>query len=71
MFTVVNSVLLQPLPVPQVDRIVLMANQYPGEGSGDSELTRSAFSYAPDHFDRLRNMTVFDSADREQHLVSW
>jgi hypothetical protein len=32
-FTVVHSVLLQPLPVPGADDIVLMSNQYPKAGS--------------------------------------
>ena len=32
-FTIVNSVLLKPLPVPDAGRIVLMANLYPNAGS--------------------------------------
>src|SRR5262245_43457342 len=59
-FTVINSVLLQPLSVPPGDRIVMMANQYPNSGSGNVELTRSIYSYGPDYFDRRRSMTVFD-----------
>ena len=30
-FTIVHSVLLKPLPVPESDRIVLMGNAYPGQ----------------------------------------
>ena len=31
-FAVVNSVLLQPLPVPHADQLVHMFNAYPGAG---------------------------------------
>ncbi|MBI4474132.1 MAG: ABC transporter permease [Acidobacteria bacterium] len=54
-FTVVNSVLLQPLPVPEADRILLMSNQYPKAGVG-----RSNNSGVPDYYDRLREITVFE-----------
>lgn len=52
-FAIVNSVLLRPLPVPDADRIMLMANRYPKAGVGD--LNNSA---SGDYFDRLRNLTV-------------
>jgi putative ABC transport system permease protein len=52
-FTVVNSVLLRPLAVPDGDRIVLMANDYPNVGSGGP----GVFSYGPDYFDRLTGVT--------------
>src|SRR5581483_3607240 len=35
-FTVVNRVLLRPLPYPQPDRIMQVMRQYPGEGYGTS-----------------------------------
>jgi putative ABC transport system permease protein len=54
LFTVVHHVLLRPLPVPEPDRILLMANQYPGAGASDS-----SNSGAPDYFDRRRDTTVF------------
>jgi predicted permease len=54
-FTIVNSVLLKPLSVPDADRILLMSNQYPNAGSDTS--TNSG---VPDYFDRLRDMTVFE-----------
>lgn len=57
-FTIVNSVLLKPLPVPDADRIVLMANRYPNVGSPDSESATT--SAAPDYYDRLQYMTVYD-----------
>jgi len=54
-FTIVNSVLLHPLPVPESDRILIMSNQYPAAGVG-----RSNNSGAPDYYDRLRDVTVFE-----------
>jgi predicted permease len=50
-FAIVNSVLLQPLPVPDAGRIVLMANRYPGAGAGD--LNESS---AGDYYDRLKEV---------------
>ena len=35
-FTVVNAVVLQPLSVPEGERLVLMANQYPGQNAADN-----------------------------------
>ncbi len=54
LFTVVHHVLLRPLPVPEPDRILLMANQYPGAGAPDS-----SNAGVPDYFDRRRETTVF------------
>ena len=31
-FTIVNSVLLRPLPAPESERILFISNQYPGAG---------------------------------------
>ena len=53
LFTVVNGVLLQPLRVPESDRIVLVYNSYPKAGADHAGAT------APDYFDRLRDLTVF------------
>lgn len=55
-FTIVHSVLLKPLPVPDSASIVLMSNQYPNAGSAAT----STNSGVPDYYDRLRDMTVFD-----------
>ncbi len=55
-FTIVRSVLLKPLPVPDSDRILLMSNQYPNAGTG----AMGSNSGVPDYFDRLRDMTVYD-----------
>src|SRR5438445_3521312 len=56
-FTIVNSVLLRPLPAPESDRILLMANQYPKAGTGLTTFTNSG---VPDYYDRLRDVTVFE-----------
>ena len=55
LFSVVQHVLLRPLPFPDSDRIVLMANHYPGAG-----VDIGGNSSAPDYYDRLRETSVFD-----------
>ena len=52
-FAVVNSVLLQPLPVPQSAQLVHMYNAYPAAGvTGGS-------TGVPDYFDRLTETSAF------------
>lgn len=59
-FAVVNSVLLQPLPVAESGQLIHMYNAYPAAGlSGGS-------TGVPDYDDRLRETTVFE----EQALYS-
>ena len=53
-FAVVNSVLLQPLPVPEADRLVLLYNSYPKAG------VVRASTGVPDYYDRLRETDVFE-----------
>jgi predicted permease len=53
-FAIVNSVLLQPLPVPHAEQLVHMFNSYPGAGVGDDGSTG-----VPDYYDRLRETNVF------------
>jgi putative ABC transport system permease protein len=54
-FTVVNSVLLRPLPVPEAGRILVMSNQYPGAGVPET------FSNSiPDYLERRLAMTAFE-----------
>lgn len=55
LFTIVNSVLLEPLPVPEANRILVMANAYPKAGLGKAQ-----FSGAGDYYDRLRDVKVFE-----------
>ena len=58
LFTIVNAVLLKPLPVPESDRILLMSNQYPNAGStGAAGYVNSG---VPDYYDRRRAVTVVD-----------
>src|SRR5689334_1836011 len=52
-FTVVHSVLLQPLPVPGADDIVLMSNQYPKAGASES-----GWSAGADYYDRMHAVTA-------------
>src|SRR6187402_1992382 len=53
-FSIVRSVLLKPLPVPESERIVFVYNSYPNAGA------EKAQAAVPDYFDRLERMTVFD-----------
>jgi predicted permease len=62
LFSVIDHVLLRPLPFPHADRIVLMGNSYPGAGV---DVGRS--SSAPDYYDRLRETSVFD----QQAMYNW
>src|SRR5215831_16724587 len=55
-FTIVHSVLLKPLPVPNSERILLMSNQYQKMRSGPL----STHSAVPDYYDRLRDMNVYE-----------
>lgn len=55
LFSIVNSVLLQPLPVPEADRILLMANAYP-----KAEIGKAGYSGGADYYDRLRDVHVFE-----------
>jgi predicted permease len=55
LFSVVHNVLLRPLPVPESERIVKMANAYPGAGAAVG-----SNSSVPDYFDRLRETDVFE-----------
>ena len=58
----VNGVLLHPLQVPEPERVLLMANQYPLV-----ETRPQTSSATPDYEDRLRHVTVFE----EQALYNY
>jgi predicted permease len=62
LFSIVDHVLLRPLPWPDADRLVLMGNQYPGAG-----VSVSSNSGVPDYYDRLRETTVFE----QQGMYTW
>jgi predicted permease len=53
-FAVVHSVILNPLPVPEPDRLVLIHNSYPRAG------VERASNGVPDYYDRLRELDVFE-----------
>ena len=55
-FAVVNSVLLEPLPVRDAGQLVHMYNSYPGAGVSDRGSTG-----VPDYYDRLRETDVFQA----------
>ena len=63
-FAIVHSVLLRPLPIPNANALVLMANLYPKAGVTDQDV-----SSVPDYYDRLRAVTalqeqaMFDQPD--------
>ena len=52
-FAIVNSVLLRPLPVPNAQQIVLMANRYPKAGVPDQYISSSG-----DYYDRLKYVSA-------------
>jgi len=52
-FAIVHSVLLRPLPIPNANAIVLMANLYPKAGAPDQDV-----SSVPDYYDRRRAVTA-------------
>jgi predicted permease len=54
-FAVVNSVLLQPLPVPRPEQLLYMYNAYPGAG------VEGGSTGVPDYYDRLRETDVFQA----------
>ncbi|HEY6268971.1 MAG TPA: ABC transporter permease [Candidatus Acidoferrum sp.] len=56
LFAIVNSVLLRPLPVAEANSILLMSNEYPKAGASGGNNSSSG-----DYFDRLREMTIFES----------
>jgi hypothetical protein len=55
LFSVVNNVLLRPLPMPESGRIAIIGNSYPKEGAANLRAVG-----VPDYFDRLRETTAFE-----------
>ncbi len=53
-FSVVDSILLRPLPFPESDRLVTLYNSYPKAGAP------RASSGVPDYYDRLEGTTAFE-----------
>jgi predicted permease len=55
LFSIVHSVLLRPLPVPEAGRLVLLYNSYPKAGADRGS------SGVPDYFDRVKGLTALES----------
>ena len=55
-FTVLNAVVLDPLPFPEPDRLASLYNIYPGVG-----VTENGANAVPDYLDRRQMTDVFDS----------
>jgi predicted permease len=53
-FSIVNAVLLRPLPFPAAERLVTVNNSYPGAG------VERAMNGVPDYFDRKRDVEAFE-----------
>jgi len=58
----VDAILLNPLRVPEPERVLLMANQYP-----KVESRRASVTSPPDYLDRLQSVTAFE----EQALYNY
>jgi putative ABC transport system permease protein len=65
LLTVVNAVLLRPLPFPEPDRVVLMAAR--ARGTGNAAGTVGIRSDIPSYFDRRQRLTVFE----EMAMFRW
>jgi predicted permease len=55
LFSVVHNVLLRPLPIPQADQLLDVANLYPKAG-----VTEGGQVGVPDYFDRKKTIKAFD-----------
>jgi predicted permease len=53
-FSVIQSVILKPLPVVESDRLLFLYNSYPNVG------VKKSSNGAADYYDRLRDVTVFE-----------
>lgn len=53
-FSVVHSVVLEPLPFPESDRVLVMYNSHPGAG------VERASNGVPDYYDRLQGIPAFE-----------
>jgi len=54
-FTIVNAVLLRPLPFAGAERLAWVANSYPGAGVADAD------NGVPDYYDRRDGVAAFES----------
>ena len=61
-FSIINSVVLKPLPFPEPERIVSIGNAYP------RVTTVRGYSGVPDYFDRLKETTAFEEISLHRTL---
>ena len=55
LFSIINNVLLRPLPMPDSGRLAIIGNGYPKAGVANMRANA-----VPDYFDRLRETTAFE-----------
>ena len=61
-FAVVNSVLLQPLPVPHAEQLVHMYNAYPGAGLADGRIDgRARLLRSPARNDVFQEQALYNT----------
>jgi hypothetical protein len=66
LFSVVNNVLLRPLPMPESGRIAIIGNSYPKAGAAN--LRANA---VPDYFDRLLSASTSIKTARRRASARW
>jgi predicted permease len=59
-FSIVRSVLLKPLPIPDAERVLILSNTYQNAGGGTTPSVDAVATSVPDYFDRLREIDVFE-----------
>jgi putative ABC transport system permease protein len=59
-FSVVNAVLVKPLPYPEPDRLVTFWISAPAEGMRDMEWTEGLFAFLRDHNQTFESMAAYD-----------
>src|SRR4051812_41440105 len=67
-FTVVDAVLLQPLPYPQADRLMRLGRQFPGNGVGYSNSVPKYMTWRQS--DAFEAMTIYDFGALAMNLGS-
>jgi predicted permease len=61
-FTIVNAVVLRPLPYPDAEQLVWVSNSYPGAGVVEAD------NSVPDYYDRREGVTAFEDIALYGHM---